>query len=81
MSTKGSVGSRIIEQVGGIENINSLTHCATRLRFDLRDQSLVSDEAVDAIPEVMGVVRQDEHRYQVIVGGAVNHLYVEMTRD
>ncbi|NQD90469.1 PTS transporter subunit EIIC, partial [Paenarthrobacter sp. CM16] len=42
---------------------------------------LVSDEAVDAIPEVMGVVRQDEHRYQVIVGGAVNHLYVEMTRD
>ncbi|MFF2032191.1 glucose PTS transporter subunit IIA [Arthrobacter sp. NPDC058192] len=78
---RGSVGSRIVEQVGGIENITGLTHCATRLRFELRDSSMVSDDAVDAIPEVMGVVRQDAHRYQVIVGGAVNHLYVEMTRE
>ncbi|MBX7445947.1 MULTISPECIES: glucose PTS transporter subunit IIA [unclassified Arthrobacter] len=81
MSAKVSVGSRIIEQVGGVENITHLTHCATRLRFELRDASVVSDAAVDAIPEVMGVVRQDAHRYQVIVGGAVNHLYVEMTRE
>ncbi|MGN7150794.1 glucose PTS transporter subunit IIA [Arthrobacter sp. SAFR-179] len=81
MSAKGSVGSRIIEQVGGIENITNLTHCATRLRFELRDSSVVNDEAVDALPEVMGVVRQDAQRYQVIVGGAVNHLYVEMTRE
>ncbi|MFF2300093.1 glucose PTS transporter subunit IIA [Arthrobacter sp. NPDC058127] len=81
MSVKESVGSRIIEQVGGIENISSLTHCATRLRFELRDSSLVNDAAVDALPEVMGVVRQDARRYQVIVGGAVNHLYVEMTRE
>ncbi|MFE4835895.1 glucose PTS transporter subunit IIA [Arthrobacter sp. NPDC056691] len=76
----GSVGSRIIDQMGGVDNITNLTHCATRLRFELRDSSVVSDDAVDAIPEVMGVVRQDAQRYQVIVGGAVNHLYVEMTR-
>ena len=81
MSTTTSVGSRIVDRVGGIDNVRSLTHCATRLRFDLRDTSLVSDEEVDAIPEVMGVVRQDEHRYQVIVGGAANHVFAETVKE
>lgn len=81
MSAKVSVGSRVVAQVGGVENIRSLSHCATRLRFELNDSSVVSDEDVEALPEVMGVVRQADHRYQVIVGGAVNHLYVEMLKE
>jgi beta-glucoside PTS system EIICBA component len=79
--TSKSVSSLIVDQLGGPSNITHLTHCATRLRFELRDSSIVNDEAIDAIPQVMGVVRQDDIRYRVIVGGAADHFYVETLRE
>lgn len=81
MPAQETIGSRIVDRVGGVENISHLTHCATRLRFELHDTSIVGDSDLEAIPEVIGVVRQDEHRYQVIVGGAVENLYTEMLKD
>jgi len=81
MSAKTTVGSRIVEQLGGVENIQHLTHCATRLRFELNDISLANDTNMELIPEVMGLVRQDEHRYQVIVGGAVEQLFNEIQKE
>ncbi len=69
MST--STPQAIVAAVGGPENIESLTHCATRLRFQLYNSELVDSAALDEIDGVMGAVPQAGNRYQVIIGGAV----------
>ena len=66
---------RIVEEVGGPGNIASLTHCATRLRFQLNDSSTVDKQAIESIPGVMGAVPQSGNRYQVVMGGAVAGAY------
>lgn len=66
---------QIVDAVGGPNNIASLTHCATRLRFQLNDASVVDAKTVDSIPGVMGSVPQSGERYQVIIGGAVQSVY------
>ncbi|AJC68991.1 PTS mannose transporter subunit IIABC [Trueperella pyogenes TP8] len=65
----------IIDNVGGAGNIRSLTHCATRLRFELHDASKVNTAALDAIPGVLGVVPQSGDRLQVICGGGVETMF------
>lgn len=65
----------IVDAVGGPSNIVSLTHCATRLRFQLRDASGIDTPAVEAIPGVMGAVPQSGERYQVVIGGGVQDVY------
>ena len=66
-----STAEEILRGVGGPENIESLTHCATRLRFQLHDGGKVDREGLDALPEVMGTVPQSGDRFQVVIGGAV----------
>ena len=66
-----STASDIVASMGGPENIAGLSHCATRLRFQLNDGSVVDTDRVEAIPEVMGGVPQAGNRYQVVIGGAV----------
>jgi PTS system beta-glucosides-specific IIC component len=68
----------IIRAVGGPSNVLSLTHCATRLRFELRDASAVDQAAVEAVPGVMGAVPQSGDRYQVVVGGAVQTVFTQI---
>ena len=41
-----SVAKKILQRVGGAENVTGLVHCMTRLRFNLKDESIVDDEAV-----------------------------------
>ena len=65
----------IVAAVGGARNIESLTHCATRLRFQLRDAGGVDPKAVEAIPGVMGAVPQAGDRFQVVIGGGVQNVY------
>lgn len=65
----------IVDAMGGPANIDSLTHCATRLRFQLRDASGVDVKAVEAIPGVMGAVPQAGDRFQVVIGGGVQNVY------
>ncbi|TFB58583.1 PTS beta-glucoside transporter subunit EIIBCA [Cryobacterium sp. Hz7] len=65
----------IIESIGGAENIVGLTHCATRLRFTLKDASGIDQAAVEALPLVLGAVPQAGDRYQIVVGGAVDTVY------
>ncbi len=72
---QGSAAEQIVAGVGGPGNIESLTHCATRLRFQLHDASQADKETLDAIPVVMGTVPQPGDRYQVVVGGAVTNVY------
>ncbi|MBD3689912.1 PTS glucose transporter subunit IIA [Nanchangia anserum] len=73
-----TTASGIIDNVGGPANIAHLTHCATRLRFQLHDASKVNTEALDALPGVMGTVPQSGERFQIIIGGAVQSVYDEI---
>ncbi|WP_435188337.1 PTS transporter subunit EIIC [Streptomyces sp. bgisy126] len=61
-----AVAAAILPLVGGAGNITSVAHCMTRLRLGLRDRSLVRDEALKALPAVMGVVEDDT--YQIVLG-------------
>ena len=70
-----SSAADIVKAVGGAGNIESLTHCATRLRFQLHDASGVDAKAVEAIPGVMGAVPQAGERFQVVIGGGVQNVY------
>ncbi|WP_075725976.1 glucose PTS transporter subunit IIA [Corynebacterium aquilae] len=65
----------ILDKVGGADNVVSLTHCATRLRFQLADQSKADIEALDANEDVLGVVPQGSTGLQVIMGGGVAEYY------
>ena len=64
----------ILKEVGGEKNVVSLTNCMTRLRFVLKDESIVSDEAVKMIDGVMGVARKGG-QFQLIIGPNVSSLY------
>ncbi len=61
--------AEIVKSVGGAANIAGLSHCATRLRFQLRDASNVTQSAIEAVPGVLGAVPQAGDRYQVVIGG------------
>ena len=74
-----SSAADIVQALGGPSNVQSLTHCATRLRFQLVDASVVDQKKVDAIPVVMGSVPQAGNRFQVVIGGAVQNVYNEIT--
>ena len=74
-TTQGSTAEQIVSAVGGPENIISLTHCATRLRFELRDAAGISQPAVESIDGVLGAVPQSGDRYQVVIGGGVQTVY------
>ena len=63
-----TTAEQIVEQVGGPGNISALTHCATRLRFELKDASVVDQSALEKIPGVLGAVPQSGDRYQVVAG-------------
>ncbi len=68
----------IVKGVGGAQNIKGLTHCATRLRFELKDASTVDKDTLEKISGVMGAVPQAGDRYQVVIGGAVQTVYNEI---
>ena len=67
--------AQIVEKLGGAANIESLSHCATRLRFQLRDASGVNQAQLESISGVMGAVPQAGNRYQVVIGGGVQTVY------
>ncbi len=77
-TTQGSAAEAIVAEVGGPENIISVSHCATRLRFDLKDATKVNEKALDKVPEVLGVVPQSGDRYQVVIGGAVQTTFQQI---
>lgn len=70
-----STATDIVRSVGGASNIEGLSHCATRLRFQLTDSSVVDTKAVESVKGVMGAVPQAGNRYQIIIGGAVQSIY------
>lgn len=77
-SNTTDAAAQIVAKIGGPENILSLTHCATRLRFELADAGKVDTAGLDAIPEVLGAVPQSGDRYQVVIGGAVQTMFTQI---
>ena len=67
--------AEIITSVGGPANIAGLSHCATRLRFQLRDASGIKQSDIEAVQGVLGAVPQAGNRYQVVIGGGVQTVY------
>ncbi|WP_040513769.1 beta-glucoside-specific PTS transporter subunit IIABC [Gracilibacillus halophilus] len=64
----------IIENVGGKENVNSVVHCITRLRFKLKDESQANTEVLNNMDGVV-TVRQSGGQYQVVIGNHVADVY------
>ena len=69
----------ILKQLGGAENVQSATHCVTRLRLKLNNESIVDDETIKNIPGVIGVMRK-AGQYQIIMGNDVNNYYRAFTK-
>lgn len=77
MSKYENLTKEILENVGGKENINSLTHCVTRLRFRLKDESKANDEALKNNPGVVTVMKS-AGQYQVVIGIHVPLVYADV---
>ncbi|MBM7708502.1 PTS system trehalose-specific EIIBC component [Enterococcus lemanii] len=69
---------RLLEYVGGKENIAAVTHCATRMRFVLNDPSLANEKAIDDLTSVKGMFT-NAGQFQVIIGNDVSTFYNEFT--
>lgn len=70
----------IIERVGGTENIHTVSHCVTRLRFMLKDRNLVKDEEIKKLNGVLGVV-YGSGQYQVILGENLFPVFDEIEKN
>lgn len=75
--TNKQLAEEILQKVGGKKNINSYSHCSTRLRFDLKDKNSIDKAALertDGILQVMEVAGQT----QVVIGSNVQYVYDEL---
>lgn len=72
-----SLAKQIVENIGGQDNVSGLTHCITRLRFKLRDESLARDEVIKAMPGVVTVMKSGG-QYQVVIGNHVGEVYEDV---
>lgn len=79
-ATPAVIAACIVDAVGGSANITNLTHCATRLHFELDDAGQVSQHGLESIPGVLGAFPRAGNRYQVIIGGAVASVYEQIVR-
>ncbi|MHD0445029.1 beta-glucoside-specific PTS transporter subunit IIABC [Staphylococcus cohnii] len=74
-----NLAQEIVEKVGGEENINSLTHCITRLRFKLKDENKADTEFLKNHDEIVTVM-QSSGQYQVVIGNHVPDVYDAITK-
>ena len=73
-----SLAKHIVEAVGGEKNIDSVVHCATRLRFKLKDDSLGQMEQLQQMHEII-TVRRSAGQFQVVIGNHVAQVFDEIT--
>lgn len=77
MKNYKELASQIVDYIGGPENVDTHTHCMTRLRFTLKDDSKAQTEALKALKGVQGVIEKGG-MYQVVIGTDVEQLYNEV---
>lgn len=68
---------QIVQMIGGEDNVNMYTHCVTRLRFILKDKSLVDEAGIKAIDGILGVVDRGG-QFQIVIGGEVERVFNEL---
>ncbi|MDB1125586.1 sucrose-specific PTS transporter subunit IIBC [Vibrio algarum] len=74
------VAKELLALLGGKDNIEALAHCATRLRLALKDDSVIDEEAIDALDGVKGQFKV-AGQYQIIFGsGIVNQVHAELAK-
>lgn len=71
---KTEVVAKIIEYVGGKDNIVNTWHCMTRLRFELKDTSKIQEDAIKALDGVIGV-QFAKGQLQIVLGTSVHKYY------
>ena len=69
----------IVKAVGGADNVKSVMHCFTRLRFTLNDNSIPQDDEVNNIKGVIDVTRAN-NQYQIVIGQTVEDVYDELIK-
>lgn len=74
------LAAKILELVGGAENVSFCEHCITRLRFNVKDKSLVRDDELNELEDTNGRLWVGE-QLQVIIGTAVNSVYDEVCKQ
>ena len=74
MAKYDELAAQIVELVGGKENVASVAHCITRLRFKLKDESRAKDDDIAALDGVIKVMHANG-QYQVVVGNIVEDVY------
>ncbi|MHC5229934.1 beta-glucoside-specific PTS transporter subunit IIABC [Enterococcus sp. LJL99] len=77
MSKNQEIAERVLTLVGGEGNVNSVVHCATRLRFNLKDEEKANTQKLNQDPDVIQVVRSGG-QYQVVIGSHVSDVYKEL---
>ena len=70
---------KLHELIGGDENIQAVTHCATRMRFALKDPARAAVKEIEALPSVKGTFTQ-AGQFQVIIGNKVADFYQEFAK-
>ena len=80
MANYKKVAEQILSTVGGAENVASVTHCMTRLRFNLKDESLSNDEKLEDISSIISVVHAGG-QVQLVVGPTVDKVYDEVCKQ
>lgn len=80
MSKHKALAMDIIERVGGEKNISGLVHCATRLRFQLKDMKKANKQKVEELPGILSVVIGGG-QFQVVIGTHVNEVYKEIVKE
>lgn len=74
-----NIAKQILQHIGGKENVITLIHCMTRLRFTLKDESIADDEAMKKTKGVVGVMKK-AGQYQIIIGNDVGNVYNELCK-
>lgn len=74
------LSAQLVELVGGVDNINSVTHCATRMRFNLKNAAGAKTEEIKSLEGVLGVSERSG-QYQVILGENLFPIYEEITKN
>ena len=75
----GQSAEKLVHALGGKENITRVFHCMTRLRFYVKDRSMINEEEIKKLPEISGV-NWHQDQFQVIAGNEVNEMYAELIK-
>ena len=71
------IAKSVLEEIGGKQNIAKVLHCQTRLRFNLKDESIPDYEKIETIQGVLGIVKAGG-QVQVVIGPEVKDVYKEL---